>query len=104
MRQNKILLALFGLFIVMILWKFFVPSTSNFVSAEFPPSMSLPDAEKLYHTTIDAITMDMDAQLNAAAASNDKAKVAEMTKSGQKALADLSAKYAEYTTTKHMST
>jgi hypothetical protein len=93
-----------GVILVLVLfWKFFAPSSSNFVSAEFPPSMSLADAEKLYHTTIDAITMDMDAQLNAAASANDKAKVAEMTTSGQKALADLSSKYTEYTTKKHMS-
>jgi hypothetical protein len=102
MRQDKLLLLLGSLVVLIILWKFFGPSSSNFVSSEFPPSMSLPDAEKLYHTTIDAITMDMDAQLNAAAAANDKAKVTEMTKSGQKALADLSAKYVEYTTKKNM--
>jgi hypothetical protein len=102
MRQDKLLLLLGSLVFLILLWKFFGPSSSNFVSAEFPMSMSLADAEKLYHTTIDAITMDMDAQLNAAAAANDKAKVAEMTTSGQKALADLSAKYTEYTTKKNM--
>jgi hypothetical protein len=97
------MVALGVIILLIIFWKFFAPSSSNFVSAEFPPSMSLADAEKLYHTTIDAISMDMDAQLNAAASANDKAKVTEMTTAGQKALADLSSKYAEYTTKKHMS-
>jgi hypothetical protein len=103
MRQDKIIWALSVIVVLIFLWKIFKPFSSNFVSAEFPASMSLADAEKLYRTTIDAITMDMDAQLNAAAASNDKAKVAEMTTSGQKALSDLSTKYTEYTTKKHMS-
>jgi len=98
MTQDKITKALGVLVILILLWKLLAPSRSKFVSAEFPPSMSREDAEKLYHTTIDAITMDMDAQLNA---TKDRAKITELTNAGQKALSDLNTKYTEYTTKKN---
>lgn len=98
MHQDKITKALGVLVILILLWKLLAPSRSTFVSAEFPPSMAREDAEKLYHTTIDAITMDMDAQLNA---TKDRVKIGELTTSGQKALNDLNIKYSEYTTKKN---